>query len=532
MSKRLCVIEAPGKVSTIEKHLSQLGFHAKVFATGGRLYDLPEQEMGFSLDKLSEITLVPLKPSLIAKLEKLIDSHDEVYLMTDDDFEGELIAFHVQALCDKKPTVRLLCQSLTLSGVKQALANPTVVNPLKSQGAMNRRVFDRICGFYLSSWTSKNSYENGTVGRILSPLLNFIRTSKSRPNSITEIALQSADGPVTLRIEKSPHANLDEKSIRIISQNLYDASMTVKSEALSRPLIEPLSGQEALVFFAERTNCSIRQAADSLQSLYEQGKISYARTETKVLSAAAVNTITGVAIACGDSVGQYKENSAQKITTHDGLHVTDRIAALDGDYDRMHLEDKIWTLLYRNNLSCLKDLVLTERTYEVSSPVIDDLKRIEGVTITAFSRSVTERGFRRSYHFDPQAGLCPELARGWFCSPSVDRFVAKILCDLGLGRPSTIPYHSYKISDQYLNRVGELNFLGHSSINKAIESVPLIMSIERIHEVDRILLAGKDIDKSVYESFKEVGITKDYLAKKTVGQLGVKNQYTSEFNID
>jgi hypothetical protein len=104
--------------------------------------------------------------------------------------------------------------------------------------------------------------------------------------------------------------------------------------------------------------------------------------------------------------------------------------------------------------------------------------------------------------------------------------------EIGIGRPSTIPYHSLKISKQYLNATGALNYAGLSSINKALETAPLMLSIERIHEVDRLLLAGSEVSSTIYNSFHSVGITKELLFKQRTGGNRMRDNIFSEFSID
>jgi DNA topoisomerase IA len=528
----LLIIEAPGKVETIQRLIQQIGFVADVFATGGRLYDLPKNKMGFSLEDLENIALEPLKPSLIEKLKAKIRDHDHVYIMSDDDHEGELIASHVNSLCAGKVVSRLLCDSLTVSGVKSAISAPTQVNTSRAQGALNRRVFDRISGYFLSSWDNQESYLNGTIGRVLSPLLHHFQKEKPVPKSIIEIPVFCKNQAVLIRVENTLGSGINDGSIKAILSGMTGADVRIKDQRLTKPDIAPMTAQEALVFFSERTASSITDVANSLQDLYEQGKISYPRTESKGLSSSAKRTINGIALSIGETPGEMVDAVSEKIKTHDGLHVTGVIQSIGSKYENMALEDKIWTLLYRNNISSIRDLVLTIRDCEISSPAIDLLKAYPSLIITASATSVSDRGMRREYHFDPIAGLCPELSRGWSCSASVERVVASSLRDLGLGRPSTIPYHSEKIANRYLNALGGINYAGYASINKAVEVAPLIMSIDRIHEVDRLLLTGDDINEIVYRSFQEIGITRDYISKKSVGGNRSREQSFSEFNLE
>ncbi|MFK4132070.1 DNA topoisomerase [Pseudomonas luteola] len=510
----LFVIEAPGKISTIEKILRSINFPASVVATKGRLYDLPSDSLGFDPKTLSEISYEALHTDVLRSLRKAIESHENIYIMTDSDAEGELIAHHIALLIPpEKKQFRLLCQSITKDAIQRALKEVTSVDELKARGALNRRVFDRLSGFLLSKWDGQDSYENGTVGRILTPLLKSLRETASYPVSVFRKEIQTNCGPVMLQIKKTIDCIHSDQSIMNILASTHDAMAVKKSESVHAVQVEAMSGHQALVYMADRTNESIKNVADSLQRMYEKGMISYARTESRALSSHAAKAVATIANRIGDKVNVefINERNDHKIVTHDGLHVTQYNQAIEGAYDAMTLDDKLWTLIYRNNVSQLKDVIATKSQYQLESSSLELLKGHKGISIDAFRSVAVERGYRKEQYFDDVTGLCPELSRGWACTAKVDVFVAEQLLKLGLGRPSTIPYHSEKVASHYLDSQGQLNFRGISSLQRALATAPLMLSLERVHEVDRILLEGGDLKQTILLSLQEVGLTKDLM---------------------
>jgi DNA topoisomerase IA len=412
MEQSLFVIEAPGKESTLRKILDRLGYNATVMSTKGRLYDLPTNTIGFDLENLNNIHLVALDQKLIDKLSQKISQANAVYIMTDDDPEGELIALHVKNLVKKDIVVeRIRCNSMTFEGVKFALVSPSTVDFKIAQGSINRRVFDRISGYLLSGWKDLNSYRNGTVGRVISPFLNYINQNNKTPISISEFAVSSDDGPITISIKKPINSKISDSDISLLMRNCGVITATESSAIMRRIQTKPMNGPESLIFFSQRTGASISDVADSLQELYVNGLISYPRTETKGLSSFAQSTVRSIALSAGDTVDSHDNCKGDEIKTHDGLHVTGYNSCIEGNYSQMHLKDKIWTLLYRNNLSCFKDLILTEKKYNVANPslmlIIDTL----GIELSSFRKTVSEVGYKREYHYDdfvrnyPRGGL-------------------------------------------------------------------------------------------------------------------------------
>lgn len=511
MLKNLFVIEAPGKAKHVKALLEALGVHDfEVVATKGRLYDLPADRLGVSIADRLDFDLIPLNPSLIEFISKKMLKAESIFLMTDADHEGELIASDLKGMVPYyKQCFRLEISSLTSEAIAKALSNPRDVSDEMVRGARARRVFDRICGFYLSSWSDKLSANNGTIGRVLSPVLNDIAANKKTVSMEVNRNFQHDGKFYTVSVS----GNSDDLTIKSINQ-LLDGVVPSSFASTEGDLswIKPslMTGPEAIVQIAEHTGSQITEVSDSMQRLYERGLISYHRTDCREISGESLQKIHRLAFEAGESFQTPDDRLVREPrSAHEGLHVTGMCPSLGNEYSSLSLDEKVYRLIYRSSISLGKSLVLDRSGATTNDPNIAHLKTYRGVSVTVESATVTERGYRKTHPYSRLAGLCPEISQGWSCPASPSMVVAKSLLSLGVGRPSTFAYHSKKISELYLDLQGRPNFRAFASLNKCQQTAPMMTSPERIVEVDRILLSGITLEDAVFQSFEEVGLSKD-----------------------
>ena len=145
MSKPLVVVESPTKVRTIKKYL---GKDFNVVATVGHIKDLPQKEMGISIDDgfTPLYKTIPGKQKIISQLKKAAGNSSEIYLAPDPDREGEAIAWHTSEVLKKKGRIfyRVLFNELTRNAIQQAMKNPDDLNQNKYEAQKARRILDRL----------------------------------------------------------------------------------------------------------------------------------------------------------------------------------------------------------------------------------------------------------------------------------------------------------------------------------------------------------------------------------------------------
>jgi len=156
MGKKLVIVESPAKAKTINKFL---GDDYEVTSSYGHIRDLPSSGLAINLEKNyePEYVISEDKEKMIKDLQKLAKKADEIYLATDEDREGEAIAWHLCAVLNLDPKVakRITYTEITAKAVKHAVANPRTINLDLVNAQQARRVLDRLVGYELSLYYGK-----------------------------------------------------------------------------------------------------------------------------------------------------------------------------------------------------------------------------------------------------------------------------------------------------------------------------------------------------------------------------------------
>lgn len=532
MSRDLFVIEAPGKISTLRNALDKIGFSgAMLFATKGRLYDLPKGKLGVDLSSLESV-LEEIRPDVVNKLRQKIEAAERVFVLTDNDHEGDLIASHVHKLIPYyKESHRVITNSLSPSSLALAINNPVEFRNDRAVGSLNRRLFDRICGYHFSQVIGAGRI---SIGRVLSPVLKAISSAQVKPKAVIEKNYKVKDGFLTIKVEVDACTKEKFNSVKAVVDAISVTDLKLGATSSKELKATPFTGPEALVTLSKKTGGSIKDISESLQSLYERGLISYHRTESKSLSKDAVRRI---ALICSEA-GEHSFD-ASKVQTdayrhdehaHEGIHVTGSSFSINAEYDDLTLEDKVYRLIFKNNASLGKNIVSYESDVTMDHPAIQLLKN-DGCQVDLRFGCIKDATYRTTFPLTDFPGLCPELNQGWSRLPSAADRVAEIMLELGLGRPSTFAYHCDKISRDYLNAEGELSFRGYESVQRAITVAPLVLSPERAIEVERILLNSKSVESAIYDSFYEIGIKEEFMfGKMKAGDKDVMNNISLSFD--
>lgn len=516
MNSVLVIIEAPGKIGVLKKILDSLRVgNVDVVATRGRLYDFPEEELGLDLNNLRSSKVIPLRPKIIESLKISIQRSDVVYVMTDNDHEGDLIAEHVRELIPRgKPSHRIITGSLTIDSVKHAMLNPLPFRDGNAKGSLARRIFDRICGYHFSK---KGIQGNIGIGRVLSPVLAYIANNPVESNSLITRTIRVGKDFLNVEVKIPVASGLNLDSIKRTIDGLSGINIDYGPMREQKILPSLLTGNETMHLISRFTDSSIQSVSESMQKLYEKGLISYHRSDSRNITSSGLSSISRVCFESGgkiiDTVNAKYLVDDQIKQAHEALHITGVSQSIHGDFKSLLLEDKVYRLIYRlsESLGCL--LTQRECPVVIEHPVIDMLKE-QGCLIGARFGSVVEDGYNRRSPLSDFPGLCPEISQGVVCRFDPSRSVAETLLKVGLGKQSTFAYHSTKIAGDYLDARAALTFRGFESIQRAIEVSPLILSPERSVEAERILLSSGDIDKSVYDSFYEIGIKEEFMFGK------------------
>ena len=302
MQKNLVIVESPAKAKTIEKFL---GKDYKVLSSYGHIRDLKKKK--FSIDVQHDFTpeyeIPAEKKKLVAELKKEADKADTVWLASDEDREGEAISWHLYEVLGLKPehTKRIVFHEITKDAIKHAVENPRNIDINLVNAQQARRMLDRIVGFELSPVLWKKVKPALSAGRVQSVAVRLIverereiAAFRSEPSfKVTAIFTKEDNGKTHEIKAELDHRFKNEKEAADFIESIKGTAFTI--EAISRkplrkipapPFTTSTLQQEA----ARKLGFTVAQTMRIAQSLYEDGKITYMRTDSVNLSDLAINT--------------------------------------------------------------------------------------------------------------------------------------------------------------------------------------------------------------------------------------------------
>lgn len=472
MSKKLVICESPGKIKKIQ---SFLGKDYIVKASVGHIRELKKGKEG--IDKKNDFEPAYIvsadKKDVVKELKDLAKKCDEVILAGDYDLEGEAISWHVAEVLglNIKKTKRIIFKEITEKALKDAINNPTIINMNMVNAQQARRVLDRLVGFDLSPLLWKKIKQGLSAGRVQSVALrilverekehkNFDSTSDYKVVGLFTIDKGEKKQKIKAVLNKR-FKNFEETEKFI--QKLIDAEFSVTSietkpgkRSSPAPFTTSSLQQEASKKFGFSVDRTMRTA----QNLYEQGHISYHRTDSVNLSEESVQTATEFIIAkYGNKYSnpkKFKNKNASAQEAHEAIRPThfEHEEIVSGQ-DEMKLYDLIWKRAVASQMS---DALLDKTTIEIESSNTGkkDLFIAKGEVITF-------EGFLKVYNNDDvdeeensenqdENGTLPKMEKGQklkneiiegleiFSKPAArynEASLVKKLEELGIGRPST-----------------------------------------------------------------------------------------------
>jgi DNA topoisomerase-1 len=454
MPKNLVIVESPAKAKTIERFL---GKDYTVKSSFGHIRDLPKKGLNIDIEQgfAPKYEVSPDKKKVVSELKKAAEGHD-VWLASDEDREGEAIAWHLaHALkLDPDKTKRIVFHEITKSAIDEAIKNPRTVNKQLVDAQQARRVLDRLVGYELSPVLWKKVRTGLSAGRVQSVAVRLI---VEREREIKDFEAESsfkvtgvfkADGA---EIPAELNAKLkDAETAAGWLKKADGADFTVAgieqkpgTRSPGAPFTTSTLQQEA----SRRLGYSVRQTMTLAQRLYEAGHITYMRTDSTVLSgqaiAAAGKYIEKEYGTEYHQVRQYKTKNASAQEAHEAIRPTDFTkTAAGGDNQQQKLYQLIWQRALASQMAPAK-IERTEVTIDIST---QPEKFIAKGEILDFD------GFIKVYGGGKDDVILPEVKtgqklqeQGLLATQTFSRAPAryseaalvKKLEELGIGRPST-----------------------------------------------------------------------------------------------
>jgi DNA topoisomerase-1 len=469
MAKNLLIVESPAKAKTIEKIL---GSDFEVKSCYGHIRDLERENMGIDLKNGYKPTYIVSedKQKVVKELKSLAKKSESVWLATDEDREGEAISWHLCEVLGLDPytTKRIVFHEITKPAIKKAVEKPRTVNMDLVNAQQARRILDRIVGFELSPvlWRKMSMRNNLSAGRVQSVAVRLIvererEITRFKTNSSFKVeALFSADDinkkKVTFKADGPDKVNDADGAAKYLDK-CKGANYTVKDVQVkpgkktpSAPFTTSTLQQEA----SRKLGYSVSKTMLLAQKLYENGHITYMRTDSVNLSETAIEaTQATITQQYGEKyyqkrVFKNKNESAQE--AHEAIRPTDMNVSTAGDADTTRLYDLIW----KRTMACQMADAQTERTIakiEVSTQPDPLTATGEVLRFDGFLKVYSE-GHDEEDGDDENEGMLPPLVAGQkldfqrmvaterFTRPApryTEASLVKKLEELGIGRPST-----------------------------------------------------------------------------------------------
>lgn len=299
---KLVIVESPTKAKTISKFIRN---DLQVESSYGHIRDLPKSKLGIDVENNFEPKyVIPTKSKkTVNQLKKLATKADRVILATDEDREGEAIAWHLtNALnLEESKTERIVFHEITESAIKEALENPRKINVSLVDAQQGRRVLDRLVGYKLSPFLWKKIAKGLSAGRVQSVAVRLIaereeEINKFKPEEywtlnalfqnqkgeVFEASLAKIDGKTIDRLELKSKEILD-KILADLENSDFRVSNIEQKEVKKNPA-PPFTTSTLQQTAAKRLGFSAKKTMLLAQRLYEKGLITYMRTDSVNLS--------------------------------------------------------------------------------------------------------------------------------------------------------------------------------------------------------------------------------------------------------
>ena len=459
--KNLVIVESPAKAKTIEKYLGR-DFH--VLSSVGHIRSIVKKTkdgtppIDVANDFFAVYEVDPEKKKVISELKKNVKAvgKDNVWLATDEDREGEAIAWHLCKVLDLpiETTKRIVFHEITKDAITNAIKNPRTVDMNLVQAQQARQILDRLVGFELSPVVWQKVPGGKSAGRVQSPavrllverereIMKFAGSSQFKVTAIFIHDNQEFKAELNQKFDSEAAAHEFLNSLKSATFTVSDISKTPGTRNPAAPFTTSTLQQEANA----KLGFSSKATMASAQRLYQDGKITYMRTDSVNLSGQAIASATDfIKRLYGpdySTVRKFKTKSASAQEAHEAIRPTDisRETVTSNEYDQ-----KLYDLIRRRTLASQMSAAKLEKT-TISIDIQGDNK----LHFEAKGEVITFDGFLRVYGGGKDE-LLPKLhtgdtlethditARQTFARPPsryTEGSLVKKLEDLGIGRPST-----------------------------------------------------------------------------------------------
>ena len=296
MSKNLVIVESPAKAKTIEKFL---GADYVVKSSIGHIRDMQKKDMGVNIENDFQPTyaISADKKKVVADLKKSAKTAEKIYLATDEDREGEAIAWHLQqALSLAEDTPRIVFHEITKGAITDAISNPRTINTDLVNAQQARRIIDRLVGFEISPVLWRKISGARSAGRVQSPVVRLVVEREREISAHSPVSTYKVKANLVNKTSQSLEVKLGKdfdsrEEALAFAEALLKSTLIVESidtkpskRSPKAPFITSTLQQEA----SQKLGFSVKQTMSIAQNLYREGAITYMRTDSLNLSEVAI----------------------------------------------------------------------------------------------------------------------------------------------------------------------------------------------------------------------------------------------------
>ena len=462
MAKNLVIVESPAKAKTIQKYL---GKDFEVKSSFGHIRDLPKKGMGINLEDFTpDYEISADKKKVVAELKAASKKAEIVWLASDEDREGEAIAWHLaqELKLKSENTKRIVFHEITKNAILKAVENPREIDQNLVNAQQARRVLDRIVGFEMSPVLWKKVKPGLSAGRVQSVAVRLIVEREKEIREFKPVPSYKVEGvftnlekqEISAKLKKDFTKEQDAENFLNQVQNINFKVLNVDVKPAQRSASAPFTTSTLQQEASNRLGYGVTTTMRVAQRLYEEGYITYMRTDSVNLSQEAINAAKSQILKeFGEEYSQprnYVTKSASAQEAHEAIRPTDfGVKSIDD----VQL-NKLYQLIYKRTLaSQMTNAKLEKTVIEIGNSELSQYFEAQGEVIV-FDGFLRAYGIYKNEDEEQEDGdkILPKVNVGEalvykkitavekFSRP-VSRFteagLVKKLEELGIGRPST-----------------------------------------------------------------------------------------------
>ena len=462
MSKNLVIVESPAKAKTIQKYL---GKDFDVKSSFGHIRDLPKKGMGIDLETFTpDYEVSADKKKLVTELKAAVKKADIVWLASDEDREGEAIAWHLaqELKLKEENTRRIVFHEITKNAILKAIENPRKIDQNLVNAQQARRILDRIVGFEMSPVLWKKVKTGLSAGRVQSVAVRLVVERELEIRGFTPkstfklegVFLNNAKQEITAKLKKDFVQEKEAEKFLTQCKNTDFKVLNVETKPGTRSASAPFTTSTLQQEASNRLGYGVTATMRVAQRLYEEGFITYMRTDSVNLSQEAINGAKAQILSeYGEAYSNprnYTTKSASAQEAHEAIRPTDFTMKSIGDAQL----NKLYQLIYKRTLASQMANAKIEKTViEIGNSKLPQHFEAQGEVII-FDGFLKAYGILKAEDDDEENNekLLPKVTVGEdldykkieatekFSRPSArytEAGLVKKLEELGIGRPST-----------------------------------------------------------------------------------------------